>query len=174
MSDTIAAARPDRASAVKHPFRIVALENERFDELRGMSDAERARRGVLRMRVDEKPGFPCRVSLVDAAIGEEVLLISYTHHDVESPYRASGPIFVRVAATTARPGANEVPEMLRARLLSIRAYDAGRMMIGAGIAEGRDLEEHIGRFFADPAVAYLDLHNARPGCFNCRVERAGA
>jgi hypothetical protein len=26
--------------------------------------------------------------------------------------------------------------------------------------------------FSDPAIAYLHVHNARPGCFNCRVERA--
>jgi hypothetical protein len=34
------------------------------------------------------------------------------------------------------------------------------------------LEEVIARFFADPQVAYLHLHNARPGCYNCRVDRA--
>jgi len=174
MSDTIAAVHPDRANAVKHPFRIIALPGERFDELRGLGDAELRARGVLRMRADDRPGFPCRVSLVDAGIGEEVWLFSFTHHDADTPYRASGPIFVRVDATTARPEVNEVPAMLRSRLLSIRAYDARRMMIDSGIAEGRDLEAHIGRFFANPEVAYLDLHNARPGCFNCRVERAGA
>jgi hypothetical protein len=67
---------------------------------------------------------------------------------------------------------NEVPEMIRSRLLSIRAYDAGAMLVASSVAEGRELEAHLERFFSDPRVAYLHLHNARPGCYNCRVERA--
>jgi hypothetical protein len=36
---------------------------------------------------------------------------------------------------------------------------------------GSELEEAIGRMFADQRVRYLHLHNARPGCFNCSVVR---
>jgi hypothetical protein len=32
-------------------------------------------------------GFPCRVSLVDAEIGESVLLVNYEHLPAASPYR---------------------------------------------------------------------------------------
>ena len=117
-------------------------------------------------------GYPCRVSLIDAEPGETVLLVSFTHHDVTSSYRASGPIFVRANAQTAKPAINEIPEMLRFRLLSIRAYDEEAMMVGSDVVNGSELEEHISRFFADPRIKYLHLHNARPGCFNCRVERA--
>jgi len=159
---------------MKHPFRIVALPSERFDALRAMGEADLRARGARRMRADEKPGFPCRVSLVDAEIGEEVLLLPYTHHDVDTPYRASGPIFVRIEAATARPGVNEVPEMLRSRLLSVRAYDREGTMVGSEVVEGHDLADHIERAFEDPGVGYLHLHNARPGCFNCRVERASS
>jgi hypothetical protein len=155
-------------------FRLVALPGERFEPLRSLDDAELGARGVRRMRADEKPGFPCRVSLVDAEVGEEVWLMPFTHHDVESPYRSSGPIFVRVNATTAHPGVNEVPEMIRTRLLSIRAYDAEGTLIASEVAQGRELEAHIERAFSDPRVDCLHLHNARPGCFNCRVERATA
>ena len=173
MSRAVTAPSPAAAPirTVKHRFRMIALPSERFDDLRAMSEPELRARGVLRMRADEKPGFPCRVSLVDAEIGEEVLLMSFTHHDVDTPYRASGPIFVRVAATTARPEVNEVPALIRSRLHSIRAYDGRGMMLASQVAEGRDIEEHIGRFFDDARVEYLHLHNARPGCFNCRVER---
>jgi hypothetical protein len=66
---------------------------------------------------------------------------------------------------------NEVPALIRSRLLSIRACDARGMMLASQVAEGRDIEEHIERFFDDARVEYLHLHNARPGCFNCRVER---
>lgn len=157
---------------MKQPFRLIALPSERFDPLRALDEAGLRAQGARRMRVDEKPGFPCRVSLADAEVGEEVLLVHFTHHDVDSPYRASGPIFVRMHAATARPAVNEVPAMLRSRLLSIRGYDAAAMLITSEIGEGRDLEEHIERAFLDPRVEYLHLHNARPGCYNCRVLRA--
>ena len=80
--------------------------------------------GARLMLADAEPGFPCRVSLEDAKVGETVLLLPYTHHDVGSPYRASGPVFVRRHAAEARLGPGEVPQMLRHRLLSVRAYDA--------------------------------------------------
>lgn len=166
------APRESDVPAIRHPFRLVALARERFDPLRALDDAGLRERGIRRLRADGKPGFPCRVSLVDAEIGEEVWLLPFTHHDVATPYRSSGPIFVRVDATTARPEVNEVPAMFRTRLLSIRAYDADAMMIASEVAEGRELEDAIDRAFSDPRVATLHLHNARPGCFNCRVERA--
>jgi hypothetical protein len=123
------------------------------------------------MIVDEKPGFPCRVSLVDAEVGETVLLLPFTHHDVASPYRASGPIFVRKGVRTATPGAGEIPVMFRHRLLSIRGYDAGGMIQGADVTMGTELEDVIQRFFGSKSVSYLHIHNAKPGCYNCRVVR---
>ena len=153
-------------------FQVVALPAEDFGEMLAMSDDDlRARRG-RRMIVDHKPGFPCRVSLADAEIGEEVILVDFTHHDVDSPYRASGPIFVRASAETAKPAVNEIPGMLGTRLLSVRAYDDGGMMCGAEVVEGADLAGHIRSSLADDRVAFLHVHNAKPGCFNCRVERA--
>lgn len=155
-----------------NPFQIIALPIESLTSLFSLDDDALQSLGAKRMMADKKPGFPCRVSLVDAAPGETVLLLPFTHHDVNSPYRASGPIFVRADAKTARLAINEIPEMLRSRLLSIRAYDQNAMMVSSEVADGRELAAHISRFFDDPRVEYLHLHNARPGCFNCRVERA--
>jgi len=112
------------------------------------------------------------VSLVDAEVGEIALLLPFTHHDVSSPYRASGPIFVRIGARTANPAKDEVPEMFRHRLLSIRAYDGAAMMVSAKVLKGTGIEPVIQHFFADAKVSYLHIHNAGPGCYNCRVERA--
>jgi hypothetical protein len=155
-------------------FQIRALPLEPFQSLLGLSDAELGERGARRYVADQKPGFPCRVSLVDAEPGESVILLPFAHHDVASPYRASGPIFVREQAKEAHLEVNEVPEVVRHRLLSFRAYDAGGMMIAAEVAEGNILEEQVERFFADAKVAYLHLHNARPGCYSCRVDRIAA
>ena len=64
------------------------------------------------------------------------------------------------------------PEQQRRRLLSVRAYDHRDWMVDAEVKEGRELESLIDRFLADPKVRYLHVHNARPGCYACRVDRA--
>lgn len=152
-------------------FRIVALPVETFASLMAADEETLRVHGARWLTADEKPGFPCRVSLADAEVGERVLLLAYAHHEVASPYRASGPIFVRKGASTAHPEAGEIPQMLRSRLLSVRAYDRDAMMVGAEVVAGRELEGSISRWFQDQSVKYLHLHNAKPGCFNCRVER---
>ena len=153
-------------------FQFIALPSEQFAALISRSDAELQAIGARRMIVDEKPGYPCRVSLADAEVGETVLLLPFTHHDVSSPYRASGPIFVRSGAETANPAPGEIPVMFRHRLLSVRAYDSAAMMIGAEVVKGSELEGAIKRLFSDESVSYLHIHNAQPGCYNCRVARA--
>lgn len=153
-------------------FQIVALPVEPFAALFAMTEEELRQHRGRRMVADRKPGFPCRVSLADAEIGDEVILVDYAHHDADSPYRASGPIFVRANVESAAPAINEIPEMLGFRLLSVRAYDDGGMMRSSEVVEGAELADHIRAVFGDACVAYLDVHNARPGCFNCRVKRA--
>jgi hypothetical protein len=155
-----------------HSFRFVALPAEPFASLFRLSEAELRSRAIRRVVVDEKPGYPCRVSLADAEIGETVLLLPFEHHGADSAYRASGPIFVRRDVATARPGVGEVPTMFRHRLLSVRAYDEGAMMVGAEVGTGDELEGVVERLFKQAAVSYLHIHNAGPGCYNCSVVRA--
>jgi hypothetical protein len=157
---------------MKESFQFVALSSEGFASLFSRSGAELKTLGIHRTLVDAKPGYPCRVSLMDAEIGESVLLIPFTHHDVSSPYRASGPIFVRQGARTATPSVGEIPAMFAHRLLSLRAYDAEAMMFDAKVTHGSELEASIVSLFTDDRVAYLHIHNAGPGCYNCRVLRA--
>lgn len=157
---------------MNNSFQFIALPSEQFVSLFGQSDAELQAIGARRIIVDEKPGFPCRVSLADAEVGETVLLLPFTHHDVSSPYRASGPIFVRSGAMTANPAVGEIPAMFRHRLLSIRAYDSAAMMVAADVVKGSELEGVIHRLFANESASYLHIHNAQPGCYNCSVVRA--
>lgn len=153
-------------------FQLIALPAEDFQHLAACSEEELERLQVRRVTAAEKPGYPCRVSLADAEVGETVYLLTYTHHDVMSPYRSAGPIFVRAEAETAAPTVNEIPHMFRHRLLSIRGYDEQAMLVEADVVSGELLEEAINRLFHDPKVSYLHIHNAKPGCFNCRVVRA--
>lgn len=153
-------------------FQFIGLPVENFTHLFSMSDAELESQGARRVTVDEHPGYPCRVSLMDAPVGERVILTHFQHHDANSPYQSSGPIFVRETAQTAKPKVNEIPVMFHHRLLSVRAYDESAMMKGARVVEGRALEDTIRDFFEKTTISYLHIHNAAPGCFNCLVQRA--
>ena len=153
-------------------FRCVALPADAFAPLFELDDAQLRARGVRRMTVDAHPGFPCRITLQDAQMGETVLLLSHEHQPADTPYRACGPVFVRERPRPREWAANDVPDAIRRRLLSVRAYDAAGTMLGAEVTEGRALEAAIQRCFGDPQVAYLHLHNAGRGCYACRVERA--
>jgi hypothetical protein len=152
-------------------FQFVALRTENFSHLFSMTDVELQAHGARRMIVDSHPGYPCRVSLEDAPVGERVILTAFRHHDVTSPYQSAGPIFVRETAQTATPGVNEIPVMFHHRLLSVRAYDTAATMKNAKVVEGKVLEETIRHFFARDSISYLQIHNAGPGCFNCTVQR---
>jgi hypothetical protein len=153
-------------------FVIRALEKTKFEEWFALSDAELAARRAVRVTATKKPGFPCRVSLADAEPGEEVLLVNYEHQSADSPFRASHAIYVRRGAAQARLQADEVPEALRLRTLSLRAFDAAGMLRAAELAEGTVIEAAIEAMLRDPAVEYVHLHFAKPGCFAARVERA--
>ena len=153
-------------------FQIRGLHDGQFSHLFGKDAQVLAEFGVERMTVDSKPGFPCRVSLQDADIGETVLLTNYEHQPALSPYRSSHAIFVQEGATPAHFDANVIPEMLCIRLISVRAFDADGSMLDADIVDGHELEVIIRQMFSCESVAYLHLHNAKRGCFLARVDRA--
>ena len=152
-------------------FQITGLPQDLFAPWFDMSDQALAARGAVRRVADVNPGYPCRVSLEDAAIGDEMLLLPFEHHRADSPYRSAGPIFVRRGAIQQRLAPGELPLVVTRRLISVRAYDAAGMMVDAGVHKGIELQPVIERLFADDKVAYLQLHNAKPGCFSCQVDR---
>jgi len=71
---------------------------------------------------------------------------------------------------TLAPG--EVPPYVTRRLISMRAYDAGHMMVAATVCEGPEVADEIVARFVDPDVAYVHLHNAKQGCFSCLAVRS--
>ena len=153
-----------------HSFQLVGLDHAQFEPLFALSDRELAKLGAERRVATHSPGFPCRVSLEDASEGEELLLLPFLHQPADSPYRASGPIFVRRGAKQ-RTLVAAMPDYVSTRLMSVRAYDARHMIIDASVCEGTHAAAEIERLFANDAVAYIHLHNAKRGCFSCRVER---
>jgi hypothetical protein len=155
-------------------FQFVPLAAESFSEIAQLDDAALVRRHAHRLTADAPSSYPCRVSLRYAERGDPLLLLNYAHQTAASPYRASGPIVVRTTQPTARFEPGEVPDMLRAALLSVRGYGPEGWIEFADVTEGRDLEATIARTFKSPGVDYLHLHFARHGCYVCRIDRTRA
>lgn len=153
-------------------FRITGLPADKFAHLFALSDEELSARGAVRKIADGRvPGYPCRISLTDSQAGDELLLVNYEHHPVDSPYRMRFAIYVRRGETT-YDAVDEVPGQLRRATLAVRAFDADAMMVGWEMVEGRVLEDAIARLFSDAKAAYLHVHFAAPGCYAARVDRA--
>jgi hypothetical protein len=153
-------------------YRVLGLSPAIFMPLFDLTDQELAAHGAVRRVADEPNAFPCRVSLEDAAPGEEVLLLPYRHHAGPSPYQSSGPVYVRRAARQAFDAVNEIPEMQSRRLSSVRAYDALGFLVVAEVVPGTDLDRLVREFLGSREVEWIHVHNARPGCYAFRVERA--
>jgi hypothetical protein len=160
----------DRGEACMN-FRISGLPVDNFTRLLELDAKTLADAGVAVCTVDAPNAYPCRITLEDAEPGEEVLLLSYAHLSGRTPYASSGPIFVRRQATATRVLVNDVPAQQRRRLLSVRAYDRRNWLLDADVIAGPELESLIERFFARADVACLRVHNARHGCYACRIDR---
>ena len=152
-------------------FRITGLSPEPFKPLFDLDNAALANLGARRSIADDAISFPCRVSLAHAAPKEELILLSYEHQGAHSPYRATGPIFVIKSAIAAFDAINVIPEPVRTRLLSVRAYDAQDLIVIADVVDGKDVEALIASFFEREDVAYLHVHYARRGCYACRIDK---
>ena len=151
-------------------FRFTGLPLAAFEPLFALTDRELAARQMRRVTADQKPGYPCRVTLEDAEPGERLILLSYEHQAAATPYRAAGPIFVREAAATSYDGPG-VPPVLQPRRLSLRAYDATDSIIAAEVVMGEEIEVALERLFARPACSYVHAHNAGYGCYAGRIDR---
>jgi hypothetical protein len=150
-------------------FRITGLPAERFAPLFDLSDDELKARGAVRRIADNH--YPCRISLTDAEPGDELLLVNYEHHPVDSPYRMRFAIYVR-RGEERYDAIDQVPEQLRSRMLAVRSFNQAGMMIDRELIDGQQVEHSIERLFASPKAAYLHVHYAAPGCYAARVDRA--
>ncbi len=153
-------------------FQLSGLSEQVFSSLFALSDDELAARNMRRVTANSHPGFPCRVSLVDAEIGEELLLLPYQHQPGASPYQSSGPIFVRRFAIRNVLPVGQLSPYVTGRMISLRGYDENDSMVSADLCEGTNLGAQIEGMLADERVSHVHLHNAKRGCFSCRVDRA--
>ncbi len=151
---------------------VRGLDPALFAPLFERSAAELAALGIHRRISDAEPAYPCRVSLAHAPVGSELLLLPYEHQPARSPYRASGPIYVRRGAVRWE-STDALPDCLvRARALSLRGYDERDLIADSAVVAPGEVKARLEAMLASPAIAYVHVHNAGPGCFSCRVDRA--
>lgn len=153
------------------PFQVSGLPAALFSHLFGRSDSELRKLGVIAMSADVKPGFPCRVTLRDAEPGERMLLLNFEHQSAKTPYRSQHAIFVIDGAEDTAVAPDAIPEQMRSRLLSVRAFSTDGMIIDADVVEGGSASALFEPMLHDARVGYLHVHFAKPGCFAARVDR---
>jgi len=98
-------------------------------------------------------------------------LVNYEHQSADTPYRSRHAIYVRDGEET-YDAVDQVPEQLRLRTLSLRAFDATGFIYAADLVAGTALEPALEALLADPAVAYVHAHFAKFGCYAARIDRA--
>ena len=153
-------------------YSITGLPVEPFQAFFGLPDENLAEHQIVRMTADSPVGFPCRVLLEDAKVGDTLLLLNHEYQPAETPYRGRHAIFVNEAARAPKTFVDEVPPVLGVRkAISLRAFDVGDMMIDADVVAGAEVEPLILRLFENPRTAYIHAHNAGRGCFAARIDR---
>jgi hypothetical protein len=151
-------------------YAIAGLAPDPFRELFTLSDADLAARNALRLTATTHPGYPCRISLEDAAVGETVILIHHVSHDAPTPYRSAYAICVRDVAE-APVHRDSLPPVMQKRAMGLRGFDDGEMLRDARLAGPGEADAAIRALFDNSAIAYIHAHNAAHGCFLAQVDR---
>ena len=86
---------------------IRGLSPEPFTHLFNQTSEILAAYGAVRKTADAAPGYPCRISLEDAALGEQVILLNHESHTARTPYRSAYAIYIRTSQ--ARKGLPQTP-----------------------------------------------------------------
>ncbi|MBL8513858.1 MAG: DUF1203 domain-containing protein [Betaproteobacteria bacterium] len=152
-------------------YRILGLHPAQFDAIRHQPDDVLAATHAERHVADAPDAYPCRISLRDAQPGDSLILMNHEHLPVNSPYRSRHAIYINEQSLEQARVDNRVPAQLQRRLLSVRGFDAGNMILDDEVVDGKALEAEIARQLSNPAIAFLHVHFARRGCYAARVER---
>ncbi len=152
-------------------YRIEGLAPAAFDGLFSMTDGELAARGAMRVVADSPFGFPCRVSLEDAAPGEELVLFNHVSHDVDGPFRTAYAIYVRKDADAPASYIDKAPPYLDRRTLSLRGFGADGLLKDGLLVPPGEADSAIRRLFERPEIDTIHAHAATYGCFLAQIER---
>lgn len=153
-------------------FVITGLAPQSFAHLFGLPDDVLSRQNIVRKTVEAKPGYPCRITLQDAELGETVLLLNHESHAAPTPYASRYAIYVREGAAFTATYRDELPPVFAGRPIALRLFSAEGMLLGADMGRGGELTAKIGSAFERANVAYIHAHNAMHGCFSAEIRRA--
>ncbi|WP_102797932.1 DUF1203 domain-containing protein [Bowmanella denitrificans] len=154
-------------------FQFTALDHQQFNHLYGLSDEALARQGVITEIAKTPNGYPCRVSLALPEPGERMLLLNYTHLDVDSPYRSSHAIYIRDGHPSGYFAPAHIPDMFNLKRVAVRALSTRHHIQAAELAQGQqELRLCIERLLDNPTTSYLHLHSPTHGCFLAKVTRS--
>ena len=156
-------------------FRCIPIDTAAAVRFRATGRDDRG--GPVHLRTVTGPGFPCRHCQRLGQPGETMLLASWDLPLPQGPYWAPSPVFVHAHGCARTEVADSLPETVtRNAIVSLRHYDAaGMILYDLGIVlPGEAAEAALRERLADPRVAYVNIHTARPGCWLTRVERSAA
>lgn len=152
-------------------YRLQGLDPTPFAPLFALSDAALVAHRATRAEAQSATGYPCRVSLEDAAVGDALMLVNHVSLDGSTPFRASHAIYVREGVEQSTVYEDRLPEMLDRRTLSLRGFDADGMLRAAVVAAPGEGDGQVRALLSDPEVATVHAHNAGHGCFLAKIER---
>lgn len=151
---------------------IHGLNGGKFKHLYGLSEEKLKTHGAIRIKVDKYPAYPDRITLTDIPVGEYCILLNHTYLEGPSPYRGSHAIFIWEGKIEPMVLRDSIPDVMRNRLMSLRAFDENDMMIDASVVSGEEVEKGILTLFDISQTKYILAHNAKQGCFSCRITRS--
>jgi len=154
-------------------FRCMPMDRASASRFRATRIDDRG--GAVHVRPVDGPGFPCRACLRLGEPGETMLLASWNLPAPMGPYWTPSPVFLHAHDCAARVEEDRLPQTVTENsIISLRHYDKDGMCIyDLGVVlQGDAAEGPLRERLADPRVAFVNIHTARPGCWLTRVERA--
>lgn len=129
----------------------------------------------LTVQTEAAGGSPLRCCLRESLPGERVLLIAYTPPGPRGAYAERGPVFIHAEPCGGYLTPGQYPPGLSHRQRVVRGYDwEGQITGGVLVSDGVQALAVISELMAQPPVAFLQLRNVGPGCYNFTVRRAAA
>lgn len=125
-------------------------------------------------RVSGRETYPCRYCLREASGDEGMLLLSHQAPEPKSVYGHPTAIFLCAHSCARFEEPDVVPEIVRNRHVSLRAFGSDGMMLYEAneLVEGGGHDDAIRRILERGEVAFINAHTAKAGCMLCHITRA--
>jgi hypothetical protein len=128
-------------------------------------------------RIERSKGhdtYPCRHCLREASGEQGMLLLSHQAPEPRSVYGHPTAIFLCAQACARFDAPDTVPEIVRNRQVSLRAFNSDGMMLYTAneLVEGAGHDAAIRRIFDRAEVAFINVHTTKAGCMLCHIARA--